>query len=225
MPPRPRSVANPVPPPERVFLVDDEPSVRRALTRLLSAAGFDVTSFATAHDFLATLQPQPGPACLVADLRMPGLGGLELQEELRRRGIELPIIFVSGRADVGSGVKAMKGGAVDFLEKPVAEGVLREAVRAALERDRQQRARRREETELRARAAKLTPREREVFALVVTGLRNKQVGAELGASEKTIKVHRSRVMEKMQAGSLAELVRMADRIGLTFESLRRKLRH
>jgi FixJ family two-component response regulator len=222
MPRRLSSAVTRVPAHARVFLVDDEPAVRRALTRLLRAAGFDVASFATARDFLGALEPQPGPACLVADLRMPGLGGLELQDELRRRSVELPIIFISGRADVESGVKAMKGGAVDFLEKPIADGVLRETIRAALERDRQQRARRLEEALLRSRAATLTPREREVFALIVTGLLNKQVGAQLGATEKTIKVHRSRVMEKMQAGSLAELVRMADRIGLTLESARQE---
>ena len=219
---RPKSVHTQRPAIERVFLVDDEPAVRRGLTRLLRAAGFDVASFPTAQDFLAALTPQPGASCLVVDLRMPGLGGLELQDELRRRGVELPIIFISGRADVESGVKAMKGGAVDFLEKPIADGVLRETIRAALERDRQQRERRLEEAVLRARAATLTPREREVFALIVTGLLNKQVGAQLGATEKTIKVHRSRVMEKMQAGSLAELVRMADRIGLTLKTVRDK---
>jgi FixJ family two-component response regulator len=209
-------------PHENVFLVDDEPSVRRALARLLRASGFEVASFASSQDLLAALEPTSGPGCVVADLRMPGLSGLQLQEELRRRGIDLPIVFISGDADVGSGVQAMKGGAVDFLEKPVSERVLRDAVRAALDRDRRQRARHFEEAELEERAATLTPREREVFALVVTGLLNKQVGAELGATEKTIKVHRARVMEKMRAASLAELVRMADRIGLTRGSRRRE---
>jgi len=207
---------------ETVFLVDDEPAVRSALTRLLRAAGFEVKSFGTASQLLLELQPQPGPWCLVADLRMPGLNGLELQEELRRRGLELPIIFISGRADVGSGIRAMKGGAVDFLEKPVSDVALREAIRKALEGDRRDRVLKLEEAELRARAKTLTPREREVFALIVTGLLNKQVGAELGASEKTIKVHRARVKEKMKAGSLADLVRMADRIELTLESVRRQ---
>jgi FixJ family two-component response regulator len=208
-------------PRESVFLVDDEPSVRRALTRLLRGAGFEVASFASSQDLLAALEPEAGPGCVVADLRMPGLSGLQLQDELRRRGIELPIVFISGDADVESGVQAMKGGAVDFLEKPISEGALRDAVRAALDRDRRQRARQLEQEELQQRAATLTPREREVFALVVTGLLNKQVGAELGATEKTIKVHRARVMEKMRAPSLADLVRMADRIGLTRDSRRR----
>jgi FixJ family two-component response regulator len=150
---------------------------------------------------------------------MPGLGGLELQEELSRRGLDIPMVFISGRADVGSGVRAMKGGAVDFLQKPVSYGSLLQAVRSALDRDQERRADRVERTELLARAARLTPREREVFALVASGLLNKQVAAELGATEKTIKVHRARVMEKMQAASLAELVRMADRLGLSREAV------
>jgi FixJ family two-component response regulator len=197
-----------------VFVVDDEATVRRALRRLLRAAGLEVECFPTAQEFLALEPPSAGPCCLVADLRLPGLSGLDLQETLLRRGLDLPIVFISGRADVGSGVQAMKGGAVDFLEKPVAGRDLLEAIGHALEQDRERRAARLDRAELEARAAHLTPREREVFALVVTGMLNKQVGAELGATEKTIKVHRARVMEKMGAGSLAELVRMADRLEL-----------
>ena len=196
----------------RVHLVDDEPPVRRALTRLLRASGFDTQSYPSATDFLDALEP--GPGCVVADLRMPGLSGLDLQQELRRRGIGTPIIFISGRADVDSGVRAMKDGAVDFLQKPVSDEVLIQAIRTALEADGRRRADELERATLEARVARLTPREREVFAQIVTGLLNKQVGAELGATEKTIKVHRARVLEKMEAGSLAELVRMADRLGI-----------
>jgi RNA polymerase sigma factor (sigma-70 family) len=201
-------------PPGRVFVVDDEDPVRRALDRLIRAAGHEVEGFPTAQQFLEEARDGPGPCCVLCDLRMPGLSGLDLQEELHRRGLELPIVFISGRADVSSGIQAMKGGAVDFLEKPVSDDQLLAAIGRALERDRQGRAARSERQRLESRLARLTAREREVFALVVTGLANKQVGAQLGATEKTIKVHRSRVMEKMEAGSLAELVRMADALGL-----------
>jgi FixJ family two-component response regulator len=145
---------------------------------------------------------------------MPGLNGLELQELMRQQGLQLPIIFISGHADVGSGIQAMKRGAVDFLEKPLSSKDLIACISRALDRGRRQRTEATVRTALEARALKLTPREREVFGLVVAGLANKQVGAELGASEKTIKVHRARVMEKMEAGSLAELVRMADKLRL-----------
>jgi len=202
----------------RVFLVDDEPSVRRALTRLLRSAGLDVLSFPAAQDFLAAPWSGEGPACLVADLRMPGLSGLDLQEEIQKREFDLPIVFISGRADVASGVRAMKGGAVDFLQKPVSERDLLEAIGHALEEARERESDRSDLAALETRAARLTPREREVFGLVASGLPNKQVGAELGATEKTIKVHRARVMEKMEAGSLADLVRMADRLGLRGQS-------
>jgi len=197
----------------RVFLADDDASVRRALTRLLRAAGLEAMSFASADELLAALDDRE-PSCVVADLRMPGLSGLDLQDELARRGLEVPILFISGQADVTSSVRAMKGGAVDFLEKPFSETVLIGAVRAALARHREAREARREVGVLRARLARLTPREREVFALVASGLLNKQVGHELGTTEKTIKVHRARVMEKMEAGSLADVVRMAGRLGL-----------
>jgi FixJ family two-component response regulator len=204
-----------------VFLVDDEASVRRALTRLLRASGFTAESFQSADDFLAAVPVEPGVSCVVVDLRLPGLSGLDLQQELRRRGNRMPFVFISGRADVSSGIQAMKEGAVDFLQKPISEQTLLPAIQSALERDIQRRAEQVERTELERRAGHLTPREREVFALVVTGLLNKQVGGELGTSEKTIKVHRARVMEKMRAGSLAELVRMADKLDLTLASIRR----
>jgi FixJ family two-component response regulator len=199
--------------PGKVFLVDDEPSVRRALTRLLRVAGLEVASFASGEALLADVDG-PGPACVVADLRMPGLTGVELQEELARRGLNLPVLIISGHADVPSSVRAMKAGAVDFLEKPVSATDLLEAVHRALEKHTVQEAVRQQHDELRFRLDRLTPREREVFALVATGLLNKQVGFELGTSEKTIKVHRARVMEKMEANSLADLVRMAGRLGL-----------
>ena len=198
----------------RVLLVDDDAGVRRALTRLLRSAGLDVESFPSAAALLEVVDGDR-PSCVVADLRMPGLSGLQLQDELARRGLELPLLFISGEADVSSSVRAMKGGAVDFLEKPVGDDALIDAVARALRRHRETQAARREATLLQAHYERLTPREKQVFALVVSGLLNKQVGFELGATEKTIKVHRARVMEKMRAGSLAELVRLADEGGVT----------
>lgn len=144
---------------------------------------------------------------------MPGLSGLDLQERLLRQGHDMAVVFISGRASLESGIRAMKGGAVDFLEKPVSDETLLPAVRRALEEDRRRKSRRSDVAALQVRFDSLTPRERDVFSLVVTGLLNKQVGVELGAAEKTIKVHRARVMQKMAAGSLVELVRMADRLG------------
>ena len=200
----------------KVFLVDDEPSVRRALTRLLRAAGLEVASFPSAEALLAEVGPsQSGPACVVADLQMPGLTGLGLQDELARRGLGLPLLVVTGHADVPSTVRAMKGGAIDFLEKPVSESALLDGIARALSRHRDLNDTRRQKELLEARLERLTPREREVFALVASGLLNKQVGFELGTTEKTIKVHRARVMEKREATSLADLVRMAGRLGIT----------
>jgi FixJ family two-component response regulator len=200
----------------KVFLVDDEPSVRRALTRLLRAAGLEVASFPSAEALLAEVkQSTHGPTCVVADLQMPGLTGLGLQDELARRGLDLPLLVVTGHGDVPSTVRAMKGGAVDFLEKPVSESDLLDGVGRALSRHRDLNDTRRQKELLEARLERLTPREREVFALVAAGLLNKQVGFELGTTEKTIKVHRARVMEKMEATSLADLVRMAGKLGIT----------
>jgi RNA polymerase sigma factor (sigma-70 family) len=196
----------------RVYLVDDDAGVRRALTRVLRNAGYQTTAFGTAEDFLIGVELDELPSCLVVDLKMPGLSGLDLQELLLERGIELSLVFISGRADVQSGVQAMKGGAVDFLEKPVSDDTLLAAVARGLEQDRERRTRKAERAELQQRLDTLTPRERDVFGLIVTGLLNKQVGARLGTTEKTVKVHRSRVMQKMGAHSLAELVRMADKI-------------
>ena len=197
----------------RVYLVDDEPSVRRALTRLLRSAGLETHSYRLAEEFLAAVEPHDAPCCLVVDLCMPGLSGLELQETLGRRGVEMSIVFISGRADVESGIRAMKAGAVDFLEKPFSDSALLDAIRSALEADDQRRLRQAQWARLTTRLRTLTPRERDVFGLVVKGLLNKQVGAELGTTEKTVKVHRARVMQKMEAGSLADLVRMADTLG------------
>ena len=199
--------------PGTVFLVDDDPSIRRALVRLLRTEGFAATSFGTAEDFLLAATFESTPSCLVVDLSMPGLSGLDLQELMQEQGLDMPIIFISGLGDLGSGVRAMEGGAVDFLEKPVSDVVLIEAVKGALAQHRERRRESADRAVLEARFGTLTPREREVFGLIATGFLNKQVGAELGAAEKTVKVHRARVMQKMAAGSLAELVRMADRLG------------
>lgn len=212
--PASRTATLPAPGAGRVFIVDDDAPVRRALTRLLRSATHAAEAFASAEGFLEAVALDPGPACLVVDLNMPGLTGLDLQDEMHRRGLELPVVFISGQADVSSSVRAMKRGALDFIEKPFSDEQFLGAVAQALERDSRNREVREERKLLESRYDRLTPREREVFALVVTGLANKQVGWELGASEKTIKVHRARVMEKMEAGSLAELVRMSDTLGL-----------
>jgi FixJ family two-component response regulator len=196
-----------------VFVVDDEPSVRRSLSHLLSSAGLKVLTFASAQAFLEGYDSK-APGCLVLDLAMPGLNGLELQEALAAKGSPLPIIFLSGHGDLPSGVRAMKRGAVDFLAKPVDAADLIEAVRAGIEKDRIARQVDAELTEIRRRLATLTPREHEVLCHVVSGKLNKQIAADLGTVEKTIKVHRARVMEKVKVGSMAELVRLAQRAGI-----------
>jgi len=196
-----------------VFIVDDDPSVRKSLARLVRAAGFDVEAFASAREFLAR-PPYDGPCCLVLDVRMPGLTGLELQETLATAGPGCPIVFLTGYRDVRASAKAMKGGAIDFLTKPVNDQDLVDAIERAVTKARQARRERARTTEIHERIKTLTPREAEVFALVVTGMLNKQIASELGVGEKMVKVHRGRVMEKMRAGSLAELVRLADEGGV-----------
>ena len=191
-----------------VFVVDDDASVRKSLVRLIKAAGYEAEAFGSVGDFLAR-RPYGGPCCLVLDVRMPGRTGLDLQEALRAAGQRLSIVFITGYRDVPVSVKAMKGGAVDFLTKPVDEGTLLAAIEQAVARTLADRRRQARQTEIQKRIATLTPREAAVFALVVTGMLNKQIGSELGIGEKTVKVHRGRVMEKMQAGSLADLVRLA----------------
>jgi len=196
-----------------VGIVDDDASVRKGLARLVKAAGYRVEVFASAREFLARPQ-QAEPCCLVLDVRMPGLTGLELQEALATAGRQVSIVFVSGHGDVVGSVKAMKGGATDFLTKPVDARELLGAIERAVTKASTAQREQARATDVQGRLKTLTAREAQVFALVVTGMLNKQVAAELGIVEKTVKVHRARVMEKMRAGSLAELVRLADRAGI-----------
>ena len=196
-----------------VFIVDDDAPLRESLRNLIRSVGLRVELFASAHEFLQSQQPD-APSCLVLDVRMPGLSGLDLQKQASEAGLEIPIIFITGHGDVPMTVRAMKAGAVEFLTKPFRDQDLLDAIQQALERSRNARERRAATKELRQRLASLTPREREVMERVVAGLLNKQIGAELGTSETTVKIHRHQVMEKMGAGSLPELVRMADRLGI-----------
>jgi FixJ family two-component response regulator len=196
-----------------VFLVDDQPTVLKALSRLLVSAGFTVATFGSAQDFLDSGNAD-ALGCLVLDLAMPGMDGIALQQALAARKSALPIIFLTGHGNIDTGVQAMKFGASDFLTKPVDGDKLLRAVRTAVEKNCQLHLDRAERDGILERIANLTPREREVLALVVEGKMNKQVAAELGTVEKTIKVHRARVMTKMRARSLAELVRLTDRVGL-----------
>ncbi len=196
-----------------IFVVDDDPSVRTGLGRLLEAAGYAVETFASAREFLARA-PQAGPGCLVLDVRMPGLTGLELQEALAATGRRISIVFISGYSDVPMSVRAMKAGAVDFLAKPFDVEELLTAIQRCVAKAVQALAEETRAEEVRQRVGTLTPRETEVFALVVTGMLNKQIAAQLGVGEKMVKVHRARVMAKLRAGSVAELVRLADRVGV-----------
>ena len=197
-----------------VFVVDDDASVRRSLARLFRSVNLNVEVFATATEFLASGRHQQSPACLVLDVRMPGLTGMDLQERLVALRSLVAVVFITGHGDIRTSVQAMKGGAVDFLPKPFEDTQLLEAVARAIAksaRDQQQRA---ELDSIQNRFDTLTPRESEVLALIVTGKLNKQVAGDLGTSEKTIKVHRARVLEKMQVRSLAELVPLAEKLGV-----------
>jgi FixJ family two-component response regulator len=201
-----------------IFVVDDDASVRRSLTRVMTSAGYAVEAFASAREFLAR-EPFVGPCCVVLDVRMPGLTGLDLQEALAGTGHRMPIVFITGHGDISMSVKAMKGGAVDFLTKPFDVENLLDAIQRAVTKDVKDLGEEGRTAEVLERVKQLTPRETEVFALVVTGMLNKQIAGELGIAEKTVKVHRARVMEKMQAGSVAELVRLADRAGVIVPKL------
>jgi two-component system response regulator FixJ len=194
-----------------VFVVDDDASVRTALKRLIQSIGFQVKTFDSAQAFLAH-GPHDKPACLVLDVRMPGMSGIELQKQLTKAGLRMPIIFITGHGNIPMSVKAVKAGAVDFIEKPFDDQKLIDAINIALKEDEKFRREQAEIKDIQRRVDLLTPREHEVFALVVSGMLNKQIAFDLSMSEKTVKVHRARVMDKMKAKSLADLVRMAEKV-------------
>ena len=204
---------------EMVFVVDDDARVREALGELLESLGWRAETFAAAADYVAHAKPDL-PACLILDVELPDINGLEFQKQLSH-GVHPPIVFITGHGDIPSSVRAIQGGAVNFLTKPVGESDLIAAVRAAIDRDRAQRSVRAELAELDRRLASLTPRERDVLPLVVSGLLNKQAAAQLGISEITIEMHRGRIMQKMQAASLADLVRMAEKLRIPVTHCRR----
>ncbi len=197
-----------------VFVVDDDRSVRESLRRLITSVGMTVEVFPSAQAFLSAPRPN-APACLVLDVRLPGLSGLDLQQELANTNATLPIIFLTGHGDIPMSVRAMKAGAIEFLTKPFRGQDLLDAIRHAIDRDRAARTERQELADLRRRYDTLSPREREVMARVVNGLLNKQIAAEFGTTEATVKEQRGQVMQKMQARSLAELIRNAGRLGVT----------
>ena len=197
--------------PAVVFVIDDDPSMRGALEDLVGSVGLQVRPFASPQDFLQS-KLRDAPGCLVLDVRLPGMSGLAFQKELTRLGVDLPVIFITGHGDIPMSVRAMKAGAVEFLTKPFHDQELLDAIHIAIERDKERRREAVLVAELRERHATLTERERQIMTLVVVGRANKQIAAELDLSEMTVKVHRGQVMRKMQAGSLPELVRMADRL-------------
>jgi len=194
-----------------VFVIDDDESIREALHSLIRSVGLRVETYPSAHEFLQSDRPDV-PACLILDVRMPGLSGLDLQRDLTEANIHIPIIFITGHGDIPMSVRAMKAGAVEFLTKPFRDQDLLDAIQQALDRDRHARSQQADSADLRNRFHLLTPRETEVFELVVKGLLNKQIALQLGTSEITIKLHRRQVMEKMQADSLADLVRMSEKL-------------
>ena len=197
-----------------MFVVDDDPSVRRAIKRLVGSVGLQVELFGSAQEFLQATRPDV-PGCLVLDIRLPGISGLDLQRELAQADIRIPIVFITAHGDIPMTVRAMKAGAVEFLTKPFRDQDLLDAIQLGLERDRDRRRQEADVAKLRESFESLTPREREVLPLVVSGLLNKQIAAEIGTSETTVKVHRSQLMRKMGADSLADLVRMAEKIGIS----------
>ena len=196
-----------------VFVIDDDASVRDALRRLIRSVGLQVELFGSAQEFLQGKRPEV-PSCLILDIRLPGMSGLDFQRQLTEASIRIPIIFITAHGDIPMSVRAMKAGAVEFLTKPFRDQDLLDAVHHALEGDRARRQQEAETAALRARLELLTPREREVLPLLVSGLLNKQIAAEIGTTEATVKVHRSQLMRKMGADSLADLVRMAERLGI-----------
>lgn len=198
-----------------VFVIDDDSSMRAAIKRLVEAVGLSVETFGSGREFFESRLPDV-PACVVLDVRLPGPSGLELQREMAERDIHLPIIFITGHGDIPMSVQAMKAGAIEFLTKPFRDQELLDAITKAIEIDRSARGARAETAQLREHYDSLTPREREVMSLVVAGMLNKQIAADLGTSEKTVKVQRARAMLKMKADSLAELVRMAERLSIDF---------
>lgn len=197
-----------------VYIVDDDSLFRRSTERLIRTAGLNVLPFASARDFLKSPRPE-GPACLVLDVRMPGLSGMDLQHEMTQLGVQIPIIFITGHGSIPMSVRAMKAGAIEFLTKPFRSRDLLEAVRAALERHRSAIQKQSERRELRERYERLTPRERQVMALVADGLLNKQAAGKLSTTEATIKFHRAHIMQKMRAQSLADLIRMAEKLEIS----------
>jgi RNA polymerase sigma factor (sigma-70 family) len=196
-----------------VFVIDDDPSVRRAIRRLIGSVGLQVELFGSAQEFLHSQRPD-GPSCLVLDIRLPGISGLDFQRGLAEANIHIPIIFITAHGDIPMTVRAMKAGAVEFLTKPFRDQDLLDAIHVALEQDLAKRQQEEEMATLRHRWESLTPRERQVLPLVVSGLLNKQIAAEIGISETTVKVHRSQLMRKMGANSVAELVRLSERVGI-----------
>lgn len=198
----------------RVFIVDDDPSVRKGLTRLLGSHGFDVEVFPCACEFLKAQSDRPWPSCILLDLKMPHMDGLELQQELDKRGFCMPIVFLTGHGDIPTSVRAIKGGAIDFLTKPVDEQDLLDAIRRALAEDKEHHVQQTEKETVLACVRELTARECEVLRHVIAGRPNKHIAHSLGIAEKTVKVHRGRVMEKMAADSVADLVRLAEKAGI-----------